>query len=491
MVEYTEFPYKTTPYRHQHDCFMRSRDKETFALFMEMGCGKTKVAIDTIAHLYRQGKIKMALVIAPKGIYRIWDKIEIPTHMPDFVQWEAAAWSAAPRKEDVQTLEKLLIPNGKLKILTLNVESLSSENAAAYVLKLLAKFYPAIGIIDESTTIKNPKALRTKAALRLARHLAYRRILTGNPIPNGPLDLWSQVAFLNAGLLGHSNFFSFKTAYAVTVQRTFGSRSFNQVVGYRDLDKLQALMKSFSFIVKKKDCLDLPPKVYQGVEVRLSPEQDKLYSEMLRNALIVLDQAGTQVTAPMVLTQIIRLQQIVCGFVKPDNMAPIPIQKVPMLDQLMELLDETDGKVIVWANFVYNIKQLTAHIAEKYGPKSVVNYFGEVSDQDRLEAVRRFQYDPECKYFVGNPDNAGYGLTLTAANTVIYYSNNFDFGKRQQSEDRAHRIGTKATVNYIDFLVVNTVAMKILRVLRAKQAMSDQFVTANWRELLSREVDYA
>ena len=496
-VTYTEYPFKTNPYKHQLDCWRVSKDRKAYAYFMEMGTGKSKVVIDNAGYLFLNKRIGGHVIVAPKGVYLNWVENELPIHMSEAVPMQVAYWSSYARKEERDALKKLHQPGNMLRTLVVNIEAMNSERATDEVVDFMKK-YSCMLTVDESTTIKNPNAKRTKIMINVGKFAEYRRICSGNPIPNGPLDLYSQSEFLQRNLLGYTNYFAFRNRFAVMQDQTLGRQSFKRVVGYKDLDALKRLMRQFSFIVKKDDCLDLPPKVYQVVDVGMGPRQTEAYNKMVQDAYIQLE-GGNQVTAQMVITQLLRLHQIACGFLKPDYMDEVPFgEPNDRLETLLGLLDQAPGKVIIWANYRYNVKQIIAAISEKYGKDSVVSYFGDTGDDDRKYAKQAFQ-DPDSpvKYMVSNPDTGRFGNTWTQGTTVIYYSNSYNLESREQSEDRAHRIGQLGAIHnpgedpsvlYIDLRVRGTVDDKIIRVLRNKKKLTDEIVQSNWRWLIGEKV---
>lgn len=465
------YPFKTKPYAHQAKAWDMSKEKDEFALFMEMGTGKTKVAIDTISYLYDSGRINSVLIVAPKGVYMNWVTKEIPTHLPDHIQYRMASWHASPRKAEQEALENVMKPTDDLRILIMNVEAFSTDRGTKF-----ARLFMDVGgrvamVVDESTTIKNPGAQRTKNVIKIGTLAKYRRILTGEPVTRSPLDIYSQAQFLNPHLLGFSSYYTFRNRYAILVDIKAGNRSFKKIVGFRQLDELTKLLQRFSYRVKKVDCLDLPPKVYQYRHVELTPEQKKLYKQLSDTAIATLQ--GKALTVDNVLTEILRLHQITCGHFKSDEgeIVDVPNNR---LSELMDVLDEADDKVIIWANYVADIRKIEESLAKVYGPESVVSYYGDTSTDARSEAVKRFQEDPAVRFFVGNPATGGYGITLTAATMVVYFSNSYNLEHRLQSEDRAHRIGQTKSVNYVDLCVQGTIDEKIIKALREKKNIAAQ-----------------
>ena len=476
------YKFKTKPYEHQLKALEKSWASDTYALFMEMGTGKSKVLVDNIAILYDRGAIKGALIVAPKGVYKNWDAIEFPTHLPDHIECTKVLWEPTATKKKQAELDTLFDDKGDLKILIMNVEAFSTNKGLDFARSFLNIFVGRALIgIDESTTIKNPTAKRTKNILKIGDLAKYRRILTGSPVTKSPLDLFSQCEFLDPYHLGHASYYSFRARYANMVKRNFGGRQVQLVVSYRRLDELADILDKFSYRVLKEDCLDLPEKVFTKRLVELTPEQDKAYKQMKQMALAMLDN-GEVMTTVNVMTQLMRLHQITCGHFKADDGTTTALKNNRM-DALLQLLEETDGKVIIWANYREDIKNIVAALKKAYGDASTVEYHGGVDSTLRQEHIAQFQQkNGPTRYFVGNAQTGGYGITLTAANTVIYYSNSYDLEKRLQSEDRAHRIGQTGSVTYVDLITENTVDDKIVKSLRNKINIANEIMGEDIKE---------
>ena len=473
------YKFKTKPYEHQITALEKSWDKEEYGYFMEMGTGKSKVLVDNIAMLYDKGKINAALIIAPKGVYRNWFSGEIPNHLASHIDHKTVLWTATTSKTKDKEYQQLFKTDFDLHILVMNVEAFSTKKGLEFATKFL-NCHKTIMAIDESTTIKTPTAKRTKAILALGKLVKYRRILTGSPVTKSPLDLYTQCNFLHEELLGFNSYYTFRNRYATMIDRNFGGRRVQIVGGYKRLDELSDSLKKFSYRVLKEDCLDLPDKIYIQREVELSDEQRQIYSTMKSAALAQLK--GKMATAPHVLTQLMRLHQISCGHLKNDDDTITEIKNNRM-NELLDVLDEVEGKVIIWANYVYDIKQIVKAISKKFGEDSIVQYYGAIDAETRQKNIVKFQ-DPEsnARFFVGNPQTGGYGITLTAANNVIYYSNGYDLEKRLQSEDRAHRIGQKKSVTYVDFITPKTVDEKIVKALRKKMNIATEIMGEELRD---------
>ena len=479
------YKFKTKPYDHQRTAMDHAGSKDAYGFFMEMGTGKSKVLIDNLGTLFLEGKCNFALIIAPKGVYRNWVAKEIPEHMSDDVPHRVIRWVSSPNKKQKQELNSIKDAYSGLTIFVMNVEAFSTvkgQNAGIWLANKLGKF--GLIAIDESTTIKNHKAKRTKSLMKIAAGFSYRRLLTGSPVTKSPLDVYSQCEFLRPGLLGYDSYWAFQSRYAVVKKQNMGGRSFTQVVGYRNLDELTDRIDRYSYRVLKKDCLDLPEKTYTARYIPLTKEQKMMYERIQREALMLFDD-GEMVTAPAVITQLLRLQQVLSGHIKTDE-GKIVTFPTKRMDALEEIMEEHNGKAIIWSRFRYDIQAIVLTLQKKYGKHSAAGYFGDTGDEERNDIVRNFQ-DPNhpLKYFIGNPATAGYGLTLTEADLVVYYANDFNLETRIQSEDRAHRIGQKNPVTYVDLICEGTIDEKIVKSLRAKIDIGAKVLGEEAREWLT------
>lgn len=479
----TQFYFKTKPYDHQLDALQNSYDKKNFALFMEMGCGKSKVVIDNFVYLHKEKLINGVLILANKGVYDTWYSKEIPIHLPENeLEPVVVKWSNSSSKKNLAQLQSLYEDPDKLSILVMNTEALSTKKGTKFATNFLFN-RKTMFIIDESTTIKNHQAKRTMNAVRIGKYAYYKRILTGSPVTKSPLDLYSQCYFLDPALLGFNSYYAFRTRYANLVEKSAGGRSFKLVTGYKNLNELNELINAFSYRVLKKDCLDLPDKVYLKRVIQMTDEQKRVYKDLQKKAQSLL--GGSKVTITHLITQVIRLHQISCGFIKLDNgtLTELPSQRMA---ELLSVIEETDGKVIIWANYRHDIQKIEKELTKLYGAESVGTYYGDVSQEDREDVINKFQ-DKEhpLRFFIGNTQTGGYGITLTAASTVVYYSNNYDLEKRLQSEDRAHRIGQTNKVTYIDIVCERTVDEKIVKALRQKQNIAQTVLGEDhWKDWL-------
>jgi len=465
-----KYKFKTKPYGHQLTALEQSWNKETYAYFMEMGTGKTKVLIDNVAMLYDKGKIDGALIICPKGVMGTWRDQEIPAHLPNHIESVSISWQSNITKSQSRLLGQLFKTGEELHILVMNVEALSTQKGSDFAKKFMLS-HKTLMAIDESTTIKNPRAKRTKNIIEMSKRALYRRILTGSPVTKNPLDLYSQCEFLNEELLDFTSYYAFRNRYAEMKTLHIAGRSIQVVSGFKNLSELSEQLKTFSYRVLKEDCLDLPEKTFIKRIVQLSPDQHKLYSQMKEKALAVLN--GKMVSTTTVMTQLMRLQQITCGHFTADDGST---QEIPnnRIDELVDVLGEIEGKVVIWGHWQKDINQIIKAIVKEYGEKSVVDYYGLTPKNERQKNIDKFQTDPDCRFFVGTPATGGYGITLTAASNMIYYSNGYDLEKRTQSEARIDRIGQKYPMTYIDIICENTVDERIVKALRKKINIASQ-----------------
>ena len=279
--------------------------------------------------------------------------------------------------------------------------------------------------------------------------------------------------------MNFQSFYAFRNRYAEMKTIHARGRSIQVVHKFQNIGELSDKLKNFSYRVLKEDCLDLPDKIYIKRNVALTSEQLKLYQQMKTMALAILN--GKQVTSVTVLTQLMRLHQITCGHFTADD-GTTQLVKNNRITELMDVLEEVEGKAIIWANYQHDITNIIKAVVEEYGEESIVDYYGLTPQEDRQENIQKFQNDPKCRFLIGTPQTGGYGITLTAANTVIYYSNGYDLEKRLQSEDRAHRIGQKKSVTYVDLIAEKTVDEKIVKALRKKINIASEVLGEELRD---------
>lgn len=468
---------RTPPYAHQQQALDLSHDREVFALLMEMGTGKTKVAIDTIAMMAGRGDISGALIIAPKGAYADWVDTQIPVHMPEGVVDHLHMWRGGNSAAERDSAARLMA--GGFGVVVMNTEATNVDRAWDFAHKFLSS-RPCMMVVDESTRIKNHRAQRTKRIIKLGARASVRRIMTGMPVTRSPLDVFSQFQFLRSGILGTDSYWGFRARYAVEELRYFhgnNSRPVREVVAYRNMEELQRRVAEHSFRVLKEDCLDLPPKVYMRRDIEMVPEQRRIYEDLRRKATSQLE-GGTFVTATEAMTQVMRMHQVSAGIVTDEEGTQHELPE-SRCAAIMDLVEETGEPTIVWCAYRGVIPRVVAALS-KVG--RVVEYHGGTSDEDRRRAKSDFQ-DGTARFFVGTPHTGSMSLTLTAAPCVIYHSNVDNFELRFQSEDRAHRIGQTQSVTYTD-LVASRADERMIEILKNKISLAASVTGDSLREWL-------
>jgi len=477
--------FKTKSFAHQKTVFERSRDMPNFALLMEVGTGKSKVVIDTAAWLWAKGEINCLLVIANNGVHSNWGLREIPAHLSDWVPRRVHIWKK--NKEPKGVFDPFgPASRDNLAIVCINIDALATDHGLQFLSRVV-RAYRCLGVVDESTSIKNHRAKRTRGLYKLAGKIPYKRILTGTPVPNAPMDLFGQFMFLDGDILGHSDITSFKGRYCnlkklwvrdpatgkPMVKKSKWGQDIQIVDGYKNLEELYTLIEPFSYRVLKEDCLDLPPKLYRVVDVSMTPQQKKLYRKCLDDIIIELD-GGLTITPTIALVRIAKLQQVLCNFIIDEGKVVHPVGPInPRLQSLLTELESVDGKAIVWTTYNYSIQEIYLALSRVYGPKSVAMYAGSTPTAERERIVDRFQdKGSELRFFLGNQKAAGYGLTLTAARSSWYYNNSYNWEHREQSEGRPHRIGQMFPHTYTDFIVPGTRDAMIVEALWRKETVA-------------------
>lgn len=472
------------PWAHQREALARMADLPAFALFMDMRTGKTKVILDEWGAMVSSGQVEQLLVVAPAGVYRTWEGAAREHLDPSLLRASTlVTWSARDSERATERTRSILGSREGPKILLVNVEALSKVERARELCSLFLARAPTTLVVDESTTIKDHKAKRTKFCLLLARRAKVRRILSGLPSPQSPLDLYSQFCFLDPSIVGTSTFAGFRGRYARMKRVPFGpgGRWIDIVDGYQNLEDLQSRISPFSFRVRLDECYDLPPKMYLRRDVDMTEEQRKIYREMKEFATASLGQAE-RVTATIVLTQILRLHQVLAGHVRSDSGEEVDVEENKTAE-MMRILENhpADRKAIIWAAYDRSVRKIARALTDARGEGSVARFWGGNSSE-REEEERRFLKDPRCRFMVATAASGGRGRTWPVADLVIYYSNTHSLEHRLQSEERSQAVGKMRSVAYFDLVCPGTVEEKILEALRAKISLSDAITGDNWRE---------
>ena len=477
-----DFKFKTKPYKHQLEAFSLGRDAEAFAYFMEQGTGKTKVTLDNAAFLFQRRDIFGVLVLCPKSVKSTWEE-EIDIHLPDWVDRQLLMWKSGKTKtKDIDALDQ---SGNKLVFFIMNIDAFSAGSgikAAEHFLKV----FPCMFVVDESSKIKTPSAKRTKVCIKMGKLAKFRRILTGTPVTQSPLDLFTQFKFLDENILGFGSFYAFRNRFAV-----MGGWQQKQVIRFVNMTELNDTVGPYSYRVTKDECLDLPPKVYRKLIIKLSKEQRRIYNELVDGMESEIEGVGS-ISATLALTLLLRLQQVVGGFFpgSADEVSrgityhPIPGPN-PKLDAFLEDVDELTSKILVWARFRPEIDMLAKALRKRYGDEQVEEFHGGVKEDERTRIRRAFQdLENPLRFLVLQVDTGGVGLNLTQANEAYYFSNGFSLESRLQSEARDHRAGSEIHdhVGYTDILAESTLDSKVLYVLRHKLSLANVVTGDNWRE---------
>lgn len=466
------------PFAHQHELFEATKNLELYAFLWEMGLGKTKIALDTAAHLYHEGEIDALLVLTLNGVHVNWVNKEIPEHLHRNTNYVAEYWSS---QRGAKPFQKIMRHPGLL-IAAVNVEALSTQKGVNFCLSFLHQ-RKALMVVDESHAFKNPAARRTKALLKLAPLTKYRRIMSGT-VGDRPTHLYAQYRFLKDNIFYPiQNYHAFRARF--TILRDLPSNPRVKLeVGYQNLDELRAIIDPISSRLTKADCLDLPEKIYVRRPFEMTAEQTALYKALVKRAIAEID--GANVTAAIAITRMLRLHQIACGFITVDeneqNVGFDSLERTqaigdsnPRIENLLEGLEMVPGKAIIWATYRYSLREIVEAIKKEYGDGSVVGYSGMTPPDKRELAVKQFQDENSpVRFFVGQPRAGGTGITLTQASHVFYYSNDYSLTVRLQSEDRAHRIGQTKSVTYHDLQANGTIDKQIISSLIEKRDVASK-----------------
>lgn len=452
------------PMAHQVQAATRAAGREAFFFAHAMGAGKTYTMIALAMSMYRAGMIDAMVVLCPATIMTdVWEG--------QIQQWtEGTEVEVCIAKSSTHASTAKFVaqgPSGRMRFLVMSIQAMSSDKGRAFSFaRDFMRTHRSVLAVDESSRIKNPKAKRTKNIIELGNYADYRWCATGTKITNGIHDLYSQFRFLDWKIIGHKSYYTFQNRYC-----RMGGFEGRQIIGYDNVNELLELIGPSIHVIRKEDANDLPPKTYQVRSVEASPEQKKLYAQ-LANYMEAHDGNAT-LTVKTMLERMTRYQQLAGGnfpYQDGKEWTTRPVSGTnPKITELLDLLDDTDESVIIWARFVPEIMAIDAALSVKYGADAVVTYYG--GTEDRKDAIVRFQ-GKKARFMVANQATAGMGLTLTAATIAVYYSNSFSYEDRVQSEDRCHRTGQTHPVTYIDLLSDLPIDQDIRRALSEKKSMA-------------------
>lgn len=466
---------KTVPYEHQKRILEETWKKPYWGLFLEMGIGKSKIVIDTIANLYLSGRIDAVLYIAKKGEYLNFPVYEIPTHMPDNIQYDSFQYTGYYSTKQLAVVKAAIAPSTKLRIFSMNIESVRQGRGFQIAEAFCKSSKKLMIIVDESTILKDHRSSQHKALVKLRDYADYARIMTGTLIPRAATDVFNQARFLDRMAMGVKTLTAFRELYEDRETVFLGNRRFNKTVGVKNIDKFRRQIRTFGTVLRKTDCLDLPPKIYAKKVVPLTMEQVKLYQDFVDYSIAEID--GEFVEAVNALSVMSKLHQIVCGQVRmPDGTyRPVENNRASYVgDFCEEVFESGQKKIVLWSHF----REATAGLYTELDRRG----FGiewlqaGITSEERSERIGNFKTNPSVQIFLGNPQSSGFGITLTEASTMAYYSNSDNFEHRLQSEDRIHRIGQLQTCMYYDFHTPGTVEDAILDRTRSKGEVRDQLM---------------
>jgi SNF2 family DNA or RNA helicase len=481
-----DYPYVLKPFAHQVVSVEAAYGSEAFGWLMEMGTGKTKCAIDETM-LYGMGlkedEMLRICVVCPKSLIVNWEREFHKNYPQDLLNYKIACLNKGDLKS-IESIVGLFNDPAPIKICIVSQDSVATQ------IKQLMMFKPTIIIFDESHYLKNPGTQRWKACMKLADNSSMRRILTGTPISNNIMDVWAQFELLRKGCLGYATYSGYKAAYA-EVNDWCGHET---VTGYREdnVGKLKENMAKCSFIVKKDQCLDLPAKMYDTVEVEMPEAMRGIYDKFASEFAVELND-GASVSTEHIIVQMLKLSQICSGFVSAvrsvengedpegESIKTASLEYIPggdakldiMLDRAEDVMRE--GKLIIWSRFKLDNEVIYRRLTQRgfLGGK----YDSTTSDAERQRIIDGFTNNDNFRFFVGSQRAGGVGLTLLGTpnvrvHNVFYYSNDFNFGAREQSEDRAHRIGLKNPVLYTDFAYADSIESYIAKRLQTKKDLA-------------------
>jgi SNF2 family DNA or RNA helicase len=481
----TTYAPRSTPLAHQYEALSYGWRRDFFAYFLEMGLGKTRIALDDFLLNYEDDRVDGLLVVAPKGVYGNWAR-EDDGNPGELQRWMWAKYQdtarvymyRAGRKTPDAAARRWLLDNQQPspRILLVNVEALATTVDAAELVMEFCKVYRTMIVVDESTIMKNPKAQRTKLLHKLSLRAAMRRIMTGSPSTGSQSDLWGQFEFLrpNNNPLGFRKFILFQAHFNKMIQIQAGGHTVRKEAGPANTEELQRLVAMYSFRRRKVDCLDLPPKQYQYWEVELTAEQKTVYRELREFALAKVSikhlTTYAEVSTELVVTQLMRMHCVICGHVKTDDGVLRRLDSNRMA-AVADIVGATEEQVVIWCHWRPDALLVAGELRKLYGDDSVAEWHGEIGMAQREAGEADFQAGRR-RFMVATDQAGARGRTWTAATLVIYYSNGYDWEIREQSEDRTHRIGTKGTVTYVDLVTPDSVDEKIIRALRAKRSVA-------------------
>lgn len=422
--------------------------------------------------MYLAGVVKRVLIVAPTSVVAVW-----PNELKDYADFPFTVETlledkgkCAKKLSDLQTY-----PFQKLKVAVINYEKTWRDGFK----EALLGFDADLIVCDESQRIKGHDSKQSKAMWELGDKARYKMILSGTPVQNNVTDIWSQYRFLDRTIFGDL-YYPFQNRYC-QMHSVFKSK----VVRTLHEEELVEKEHSIAFRVTKEEALDLPEQTFETRTIVMSKKERQIYDALKRESVASIEGEGT-ITATTVLTKLLRLQQFTGGFLVKDGSDQPQQVSTAKLDALQDILEDyaVDGgkKLVVFARFIPEVEAILQMAEKVLKNKKVVSIQGSVKKELRGEIIAQFQKDPDTMVIVGQIDTLGVGVTLTAADTCVYYSKTFNYATYEQSLSRIHRIGQRNVCTYIDLVCADSVDERITEALRKKEDLAAKIVDS-WREV--------
>ena len=466
------YKFNMEPLAHQVKGFKKFFPLDWVAIFYEQGLGKTYESINLACAWRMTNQIEAVVVVCPSSIKLVW-KDELIKHSPIELQ------SCHIEPGNYKKVDKFIAEKTDFQWLIVGVEALSQGNAPDYVKRFLMS-RRCLMVVDESSNIKNHGKVRTDNCIDLGKYAKKRAILSGTSITEGLENLYTQFKFLNPDIIGFNSFYTFRANFCVTMNMIVGydnygrEKTIQKVIGYKNENELLQLIQPYTERVEKKDCPDFPEKTFTCRYVNMSPAQKQMYNDAKLEMFV--EQDGVEYEIKTQLEAMLRLQQITGGHYPHDDGEKVVAKAIPgknpKVEELLSFLDEISGKLVVFARFRSEVEAI--HVALDKADIPHVQFHGGMNGDQKEKSVSSFQNDPKTRVFIGTRA-AAYGLTLTAASHMLYFSQPFALEEDAQSQDRIHRIGQKNACSYTYLLCDKTIDIKIRKALEAKASMADLF----------------
>lgn len=492
--------FKIPPFKHQEKALQFLILKESGALFMDMGTGKTFVAINYMFHRFLENGIQKVLVVCPTSLFDHWDK-EIRKYAPTD-DYRTVILDGG-KKKNIAALNRVHVDGDRLNFYIVNYESVAGRSRRKSVEGVkeskedrvrsdeIVRAFADLGfdgiVCDESHKIKNHKSLQSMAMKEIAQGSRYRVLLTGTPTTNKIGDLFSQYQFMDDSWFG-DNYYKFDARYCIyKKEETRDGRKFKVLVGQKNGEEIEKILASSSFRVKKEDCQDLPPKMYHTRTVKMIPAQASAHASMKKFLHATLEDAGSVVEVNNNLVKTLRLRQITSGFVDKGNGKIHHFDPNPKLAELMDIAEDliAQGKqFIVWTYFLEDLSIVSETLMQAFDLK-VGMIYGDVPREDRTRQIDEF-WKKKLDVLVIQEQTGGLGIDLSCCDTNIFFSNTWNYAERDQAESRSHRTGAEKhkSINIIDLVCANSIDRLVMSAFRRKKNLSD-YLFENRKALLS------